>query len=195
MLFSDMSVGDIKVICGKVPDADRLFRELLTIDWEKRPNTPRQEYYAHDKGVPYTYGKWLAERTYESRPWTSAMTEIRSIVRDLPEIGIDYDIVFLNRYDSNRDGIGWHSDDEPTMDPAFPICIVSLGEVRRIQFRKRPDVSPGSGKAETTVEMPHGSIVLMPAGHQQTHQHSIPKEGRVCKTRISLTFRKYKAPR
>lgn len=42
------------------------------------------------------------------------------------------------------------------------------------------------------VLLPHNSLLMMPPGFQQTHQHRIPKHTATCKTRISLTFRKLK---
>jgi len=45
--------------------------------------------------------------------------------------------------------------------------------------------------AITGIDLGPGSVFIMHPGMQQTHQHRIPKAGKVVSPRISLTFRGY----
>lgn len=73
------------------------------------------------------------------------------------------------------------------MDDSRPIAIVSLGAEREIWFQRadpeRRLITPDK------LRLGNGSLCLMAAGMQDTHQHRIPKAGRVVGPRISLTFR------
>jgi alkylated DNA repair dioxygenase AlkB len=100
------------------------------------------------------------------------------------ETGVYYEGCFCNRYDGQRDWLGWHSDDDPGIDHSKPIAVVTLGQPRAIQYR------PIEGTGPTReVLLEHGSLFVMAPGMQQTHMHRIPKAGHSVGTRISLTYR------
>lgn len=172
--------------------ADRLFETLRTsLAWVQHEDAPRGEYYCTDQWKPYTYGRGDGQRTYQPQPWTPEIREIQTWVRGFLS-GTELDVCFLNRYDTERNHLGWHSDDSPEMDPQRPIAIVSLGEAREIWFAPKSEKNPDS-KDLDKILLGHGSLCVMAAGMQQTHIHKIPKAGFKCKSaRISLTFRGYR---
>ncbi|MNI46902.1 hypothetical protein D3C73_1013900 [compost metagenome] len=168
------------------PVADAAFIHLVnTLDWvHKDPLVPRREYYVHDGGLDYTYGTGQFARTYQSQAPDPVITMIRRLL--LADLGVDFDVVFLNIYDHQHHHLGWHPDDSPTMSPNHPIVTVSLGEERDIKIR------PIADKQDvTTKRLHHGSACVMLPGMQQTHHHRIPKHDRECGARASLTFRKF----
>lgn len=73
----------------------------------------------------------------------------------------------------------------PEIDAARPIAILSLGTPRFIMFR---EIGQKNAEAEKLLIEP-GSLLLMHAGMQQSHEHRIPKHAADCGTRISLTYR------
>lgn len=164
--------------------ADHLFESLLEIEWEQRTDVPRMEYYCNDTPLPYTYGNGVGERTYLPRPYPRAVLAIRSVIEE--QYPYLMDVCFLNRYDTNRDALGWHADDSPEMDPNRPVITVTLGASREIEFRLKEDHCVKSGLTLT-----HGSMAVMLPGMQQTWDHRIPKAGYQTTTRISLTYRGY----
>lgn len=175
-----------------VPDPDIAFAALKKLDWERRGDAPRSEYYCNDYGDAYTYGRGAGRRTYEPRP----MHEQIWIARRLLEQFCDckFDTVFLNRYLDQRDHLGWHSDDSPEMDDARPVVSVSLGIEREIWIRPRPTGAPTlatTGDRTVRRTLAHGSAFIMPPGFQDLYQHKIPKASFMCGERISLTFRGY----
>lgn len=197
---------------------DAFARLWAQLAWERRGNTPRREYYANDVPAPYVYGKGAGEREYLPQPWHPDMLAIRAALE--ARTGATFEVCFLNGYEDQSDHLGWHSDDSPEMDPGRPIAIVSLGAEREIYFRSRPPADGkcvacgGSGRYDAAgsppcsacngtgkepahpvekLKLENGSLCLMAARMQTSHQHKIPKAGFTCGERISLTFRGYVA--
>ena len=181
-----------------------LERELA---WTRYGTTPRMEYYVNRAGAyPYTYGRGEFARTYQPQPSNAVIDEIWEEAENFA--GVQFDVCFLNRYVNQSDHLGWHSDNSPEMDDARPIATVSLGAEREIWFRKIPAGDAGlvvngnewevlgypKASAIVKLRLPHGSILCMGPGVQDTHQHRIPKSSAACTDRISLTFRGYVPP-
>lgn len=174
-----------------------LWNELA---WIRHSDAPRREYWTNTLDRPYTYGRGAGIRTYDAQPKRGEVELIQILIRDkLVSLGLApddgqfnyFEGCFLNGYEGARDWLGWHEDDDPGIDHDKPIAIVSLysdptKKPRSIQFRERI----GDGFNEV-VDLPlaHGSLCIMPAGFQFTHQHRIPKAGFDCADRISLTYR------
>lgn len=159
--------------------------QLLALPW--LAVTPaRKEYFMSDVPRKYTYGRDEFARTYESNPFSDLVHRYR-LVLNVP--GVHYNVCFLNRYDEQRNQLGWHADDSPEMDHDHPIAVVSFGAEREIWWRKKDE--GGVVPAAQRQVLHHGSLFVMPAGFQQTHQHRIPKADRAVGVRVSLTFRRY----
>lgn len=154
------------------------------LEWERRDDAPRCEYYCNDTQKPYIYGRGAGRRTYYARPYHADILAIRERIEALTKS--TFEVCFLNRYLNQSDWLGWHADDSPEMDDARPIAIVSLGVEREIWFRPIQD-----NENITKVKLENGSLCLMAPGMQETHQHKIPKASFQCGERISLTFRGY----
>ena len=169
-----------------IKNPDEVLASLVNdLAWVKRGNTPRLEYYINKFGVPYTYGVGDYAREYAAQPNHPIIEDIEKMLQD--ECGVPFEVCFLNRYENQSDHLGWHADDSPEMDDNRPIAIISLGVEREIWFRPN-----GTGNdAVTKLKLGHGSLCLMPAGMQDTHQHRIPKASFMCGRRISLTYRGY----
>jgi alkylated DNA repair dioxygenase AlkB len=179
-------------LAASVGDPDAMFDALLAdLDWESRENTPRDEFYANDHQVPYTYGTPPHDRTYWPRPWHPVMLDLRSKLEERLECVLD--VCFGNLYRDARQHLGWHADDSPEMDPDRPIVTVSFGAVRRIDFREKPGLfTKGSVIPVERLELGHGSAAVMARGMQRGWQHRIPKSDRQVGPRISLTYRGYR---
>lgn len=162
--------------------ADDVFNELLSLDWEKRPDAPRREYWCNDFGQPYTYGRGRGQRTYQARPIPK---RVHSARMGMAAYGMGYfEGCFLNLYEDDRQALGWHADDDPGIDHTRPIVVITLGQPRVIQFKRQDGTGDVAG-----VLLGHGSIFTMLPGMQQTHFHRIPKASFRADARISMTFR------
>jgi len=94
----------------------------------------------------------------------------------------------VNRYKNGYDAIGWHQDNEPTLDPTAPIACVSLGAVRPFTLRHRDD--GGQLVRALTVKLESGSLFIMHPPTNEFYKHTLPRAPLVKDCRISLTFRK-----
>lgn len=180
-----MSYMEPIYIAGYIPKeiADHEFLRLWeNLDWVQRESTPRREYWMNDYDLPYTYGSGDYARTYDAQEWD---VFIRATMFRL---NADYecllDCCFVNGYEHQRQHLGWHADDSKEMNPEQPVAVISLGAEREIWYRHKDNPTD-----VTKVLLNHGSLFIMPAGMQQTHDHRIPKAARVVGPRVSLTYR------
>lgn len=168
-------------------EADRLLLELRQgIGWQqeeilifgRRTLVPRLVAWHGDPLASYTY----SGTRHEPSAWTAPLLEIRARIEALT--GAAFNSVLLNLYRDGRDSMGWHSDDEPELGRNPQIASVSLGATRRFRMQHRRRKSEA-----LTVDLAHGSLLLM-AGQTQHHwRHSVPKTAARVGERINLTFR------
>jgi alkylated DNA repair dioxygenase AlkB len=145
----------------------------------------------------YTYGEGRGVRTYTPVPYSPLVSRIQEtlnnhvshVLNEHPDRSGRYNVCFLNRYDNAAMQLGWHSDDSPGMDHDHPIAVVSFGQPREIWWREKEQT--GVIPADQRQILEHGSLFVMPAGMQRTHQHRIPKGDRKMDPRVSLTFRHF----
>ena len=167
----------------------------------------RLECFMSATTATYTYGEGRGVRTYTPVPYSPLVTGIQETLNtNRPPVGkswteydlgegyrgeprFSYNVCFLNRYDNATMQLGWHSDDSPGMDHDHPIAVVSFGQPREIWWREKSQT--GIIPADQRQRLEHGSVFVMPAGMQRTHQHRIPKGDKPMGTRVSLTYRHY----
>lgn len=133
---------------------------------------------------------WYGEHSYSysgsrlrPKPWTETLLMIKKIVED--RTGKTFNSVLVNYYRDNRDGMGFHSDDEEELGPQPVIASLSLGITRKfvLKHRFRKDI------ADAQIPLESGSLLLMQGDTQKNWKHRVPKESKPCGPRINLTFR------
>ena len=170
----------------KPEEATDLFLELLTLPWQKEQLKlygkthlmPRKVLWIADQGIQYRY----ANKNHHPAPWPDALTQVR--LRLQATVGCDFNGVLGNFYQDGNDYMGWHSDDEKSINDQFPIASLSLGTTRKFKFRAKQDHSN-----QRDIALTNGSLLIMPAGSQKHWQHTLPKMLKVTQPRINLTFR------
>lgn len=154
------------------------------LPWEQR-DAPRRECYFNEANRTYTYGKGQGVRSYEPvfpmSAWDEKVLAIKLAAE--AEFGCTFEACFINGYVNEREHLHYHSDDSPIIDPTRPILVYSFGAERELWYRMIND-----DRIEK-VKLGSGSLFVMPAGMQQTHEHRIPKHSAQCGPRVSLTFR------
>ena len=83
-----------------------------------------------------------------------------------------------------------HDDNEATMDHNQPICVLSLGAQRKVEFVSNGQ--PGYSAPSLSLEPVNGSLYIMKPGTQDYFRHRVRKNMRIKKDRISLSFRCFK---
>lgn len=167
-------------------EADRLLATLRAeLQWEQRAIVlfgrpvlqPRLIAWAGEVGYRYS------GQTLEPRAFTPALSSLLARVRDRARIPLNH--VLANRYRDGHDSMGLHADDERELGADPIVATLSLGATRRFVVKPRRK-APGSG---TTLELEHGSLVVMGGTCQQHYVHGVPRQMDVRHERISLTFR------
>ncbi|MES2709301.1 MAG: alpha-ketoglutarate-dependent dioxygenase AlkB [Verrucomicrobiota bacterium] len=172
-------------------EAERYFNVLRwEVPWRsdevvlfgKRHITARKVAWYGDGGLNYRY----SGSTKTPLAWTGDLLALKALAEELS--GAPCNSCLLNLYHSGAEGMGWHSDDESSLEREAPIVCLSLGAERNFRFRHRQLPL----KAEISLEA--GSLLVMRGETQRHWQHTIPKMARVPGPRISLTFRRIAGP-
>ena len=79
--------------------------------------------------------------------------------------------------------MGWHSDDEKSLQNECTIASLSLGAERKFLLKHKQT------KQAVSVQLQNGSLLAMKGATQTNWLHSLPKTTRVSTPRINLTFR------
>ncbi|WP_367872025.1 alpha-ketoglutarate-dependent dioxygenase AlkB [Luteolibacter sp. Populi] len=168
-------------------DADR-YRDalLVTVPWKndetvifgKRIVTARKVAWYADSDLSYTY----SGTTKQALPWTEELLELRAMVE--AHAGASFNACLLNLYHDGSEGMGWHSDDEKSIEANSCIASVSLGAGRKFSFRHKRT------KETISLVLENGSVLVMKDETQTHWHHQLPKAARIKSPRINLTFRK-----
>ena len=174
----------------KQQDADTCQERLMKqINWQSEQITlygkthlvPRLMAWYGDHGASYRY----SGVDHEPLPWNQTLADLRDALFN--EFQIKFNSVLLNLYRNGKDSMGWHSDDEPELGMQPVIASISLGQERKLRFRKKTNT-----RETIDVSLPHGSLLLMYGDCQHVWQHHLPKTARPIESRINLTFRRIK---
>lgn len=145
--------------------------------WGKTYKQPRLIAWYGDHSYTYSGSR------LQPHSWTEKLWMVKRIVEE--RTGVTFNSALLNYYRDNRDGVGFHSDDEKELGPHPAIASLSLGVTRRfiLKHRFRKDV------ADVQIPLESGSLLLMKGDTQANWKHAVPKETKPCGPRINLTFR------
>lgn len=101
-----------------------------------------------------------------------------------------FNYVLLNHYRNGEEYMSYHTDDESSLHPHYPIASVSLGSTRNFDIRYRMKDDDGKKSRLDRFPLADGDLLLMFPPMQQCYEHGIPVEKRVVGDRINLTFRR-----
>lgn len=104
-----------------------------------------------------------------------------------PEI---YNYCLCNHYRNGEEYMGYHSDDETSLDAQTPIASITLGISRNFDIRPKKKDSQGKRSRVARIALGDGDLLIMVPPMQSHYEHAIPVEKRVAGERINLTFRR-----
>lgn len=169
-------------------ESDYYFETLLKeTDWKQEPiliygkavMQPRLTAWYGDPEKSYQY----SGITMHPNRWTPALLEIKHRIEKVTPVA--FNSVLLNQYRDQRDSVGWHRDNEKSLGINPVIGSVSFGAPRTFLLRYYADKS-----IRHSLELTHGSFLLMQGETQHDWEHSIPKQTAPSGPRINITFRK-----
>ncbi len=159
-------------------DAPKKLFDLLiaSITWEDSMLARKTASF----GQPYVH----SEQLHPYEPFHPFMDDLSDRLEST--IGFRPNNCFLNYYENGNSKMGWHGDATHFLAEDTGIAILSVGDSRVFQVRRKAVPTESFNYVLTP-----GSLIYMPASIQEEWQHAIPKvvseHGR-----ISLTFRKMK---
>jgi len=166
------------------------WQQLLTqkADWKndellmfgKKIVTSRKVALYADNTTTYTYSK----QTKQALAWTTELMQLKQIIES--KTAQTFNMCLLNLYHHGKESMGWHSDNERELQANGSIASISLGAERKFMFKHK------ESKKVITLNLEHGSLLLMQGTIQQHWQHQLPAMAKVEAARINLTFRKMK---
>jgi alkylated DNA repair dioxygenase AlkB len=166
--------------------ANEYFDSLLqNIPWKndevvvfgKRIVTKRKTAWYGDSNYVYIYSNTVKQ----ALPWTRELVNLKQIVENLSNT--KFNSCLLNLYHDGNEGMGWHSDDENSIEDNSTIASVSFGAERKFSFKHK------LSNKTISVLLEHGSLLLMKEATQKNWLHSLPKSSKITLPRINLTFR------
>ena len=92
-------------------------------------------------------------------------------------VNSDLNSVLLSRMATGNASLRKHDDDEPAMDPNQPICVVSIGAQRKVEFLKKHQ--KGYQHTELALKPLEKSLYVMRPGCQTYFEHRVRKDKRV----------------
>ncbi len=139
---------------------------------------PRLTALYGDPKLPYGYSgiKMIPH------PFSPTLLAIKARIESLA--GVKFTHVLLNRYRDGKDSMGWHRDNEKALGINPVIASVSFGAARDFHLRLYETKSE-----KLTLNLSHGSLLIMKGLTQHHWEHQIPKRANLVGERINLTFR------
>lgn len=191
----DLEGADVRLMKGFLsrPEADAALAELRSaVAWRqdtirifgKVHPVPRLQQWFGDPGLSY---RWSGI-AMDPMPWTPLLSALRNRIEEAT--GKRPNSVLANLYRDGNDTVGWHADDEPELGPNPFIASLSLGAERDFVLRRRVR----DGRADVSLALPHGSLLVMQGPTQANWLHSLPRRKKVAADRINLTFRLMPVP-
>jgi alkylated DNA repair dioxygenase AlkB len=188
VIFEQLQNGEI----GFVPDFIsqelanyyfKLFQESLSFQqgtitlFGKTHPIPRLEAFFGIDNQVYSY----SGKTLETQSFTKELLEVKTLIEEISDEKLN--CVLVNLYRDGKDSNGWHADNEPELGKNPVIASLSLGASRRF------DLKHNTTKEKISIELNHGSLLIMKGEMQHYWKHQIAKTTKVSTPRINLTFR------
>lgn len=172
-----------------------LMQELIDLpEWERLMikvcgrDAQQNRYSCFFASSPNLNYRYSGVNSLGSQPFPEAVNKIRLMVQkeiyDKTRKSFEFNFCLLNKYQNGTDNIGWHSDDERSLDAHAPIASVSLGASRFFDVWESND-----HKRKVRTELHSGDMVVMWPPMQKHYQHSVPTQKTITNIRVNLTFR------
>ncbi|CAN5708875.1 alpha-ketoglutarate-dependent dioxygenase AlkB [soil metagenome] len=168
-------------------EADTFLNALTEkVNWKQEPikifgkqmMQPRLTALYGDAGKTYSY----SGISMQPNAWNDTLLLIKERIEK--HASLQFNAALLNQYRNGQDSMGWHRDNEKELGTNPVIGSVSFGATRKFQLRNY-----SNKKLMRTIELSHGSFLLMKGTTQHFWEHQVPKTARQTGVRINLTFR------
>lgn len=133
-----------------------------------------------DVSKGYNYSTSITPSKKMKQPLIELLTYINN------KFDANFNGILINKYDSGKEYIGRHSDDEKGLQPNCGVIALSFGAVRKFRIRDK-----NTGKMVLDVPTRPTHMIQMAGHFQKEFTHEIPVEKKVKDCRYSFTFRRH----
>jgi alkylated DNA repair dioxygenase AlkB len=188
MIYEEIENGEIAFVPDWLSEEQanhyyQLFQKELPFEqgsitiFGKTHPIPRLEAFFGISNQVYAY----SGKTLKTNHFTKELLEIKTKIEEITKE--KFNCVLVNLYRDGKDSNGWHADNEPELGKNPTIASVTLGAMRRFDLRHNIT------KEKISIELNHGSLLIMKGEMQHFWKHQIAKTTKVSTPRINLTFR------
>ncbi len=103
------------------------------------------------------------------------------------QFGYELNSALVTCYARGTVNCSLHDDNEDTLDNTQPICVLSLGVKRKVEFVGKAKAH--KYKSDLALEPKDSSIYIMKAGCQDEYLHRVRRDKNIRDKRISISFR------
>jgi len=139
--------------------------------------TKRQMAWYGNKPFEYTY----SNTTKKALAWTDKLLVLKTMVEK--NCNETFNSCLLNLYHDGREGMAWHTDNEPELAVNAAIASLSFGGERKFSFKHKDD------KSKVSLILQQGSLLVMKGKTQAHWLHCMSPTTKIDKPRVNLTFR------
>lgn len=169
---------------------ETLTSELKNLKSQLRESTSLgvQNLWLSNTNRPYS---WKSKSGTVNNPpiAITGFPEINSMLEKLnKDISLDLNSCLFSYYKDREACTSLHNDNEPEMDPNQPICVVSFGATRRVDFLNTCQIQ--SETPLLTIDPKDSSLYMMKQGCQQFFKHRAKRNIKIKEERYSLSFRR-----
>lgn len=188
LLPSDGVVKDYGLILDDGQSQKYLNYFLQHLAWQQDEVYLHGQYFQTERKVV-----WYGDENYQyhysgmakqAHVWNPALFRLKQHIEKLT--GHSYNSCLANLYENGMQGVGWHSDDEPSLvspEQEVVIASLSLGATRKFSFKHK-------WKAEKVdLLLQSGQLIVMQGQTQRYWKHMLAKSTRIFEPRVNLTFR------
>ena len=136
----------------------------------------------------YSYGRGERQVVLPANDISTSPWLLRSLLAKVWQTtGANYNSCLINYYESHRQFIPPHQDNESLFGRRPTIASVSIGATRR--FLVQPFGRIRGLDSEHTFQLTNGCLLVMGGRCQEEWLHSVPREEFECGPRLNFTFR------
>jgi alkylated DNA repair dioxygenase AlkB len=154
------------------------------------PDNQTASKFLCDSDEPYTWDSAKSGKSYVNK--AHKMSEFQGI-KELcgkinADLGTDLNSCLVTFYPNGTSGVRLHADGEEDMDRNSPICVLTLGVERCVEFLHK--YQPPQTALVLSFSPSDGSMYSMNPGCQDFFRHRVKSDKSVNGSRVSLSFRK-----
>lgn len=188
LLPCDGIVQDYGLIMDTAQAEDYFQYFLQHLAWQQDEAYLYGKYYQTERKVVW-YGDQQYRYHYsgmekQAHLWNQRLYVLKQQIEQ--RVHAQFNSCLANLYDNGTQGLGWHSDDEPSLQQKgheTVIASLSFGATRKFRFKHK------SKAAQAEMLLQSGQLIVMRGETQRYWKHTLAKSTRVLTPRINLTFR------